>query len=77
MDACPLEGVEVGGLCTFVHGENSTRFREAPPEDAAWEAGESLGVLVRILMAEGKERCFRDEVVGGLGGRTSGRDMVL
>ena len=58
----------------FVHGENSTRLR-APFEEPGKEAGDS-GVLDGFTADFGNISFRREEVDGGLGGRTSNIDML-
>lgn len=70
------DGVEDVGLTTFGQGENSTLFRVPVPDEGGKDAGESSGVLIIGLKGIGRELRPRWLVVGGLGGRTSGTDIL-
>lgn len=58
----------------FVHGENSTRFRLLEFEEPGKDAGESGG-SEKSTEAFGSRNFRREEVDGGLGGRSPGTDM--
>ena len=61
--------LEDKGSWAFVQGENSTRFRVPAFEEPGNDAGES-GVLVTSSKVLEWEGFRREDVEGGLGGRT-------